>query len=180
MLAIAEGAAILAHRLGDETETPALTNNVITEISYSTNHNYYIQLKDRKEKIIDKQMPLPTSVSRTFKTTVNNQKIVEVVLFADIENGEYDKMTIGYFTIEEELPVGSDIVFNIEMDLDEIFKIKNVHISRFAVPSGTAAGFFVFRRSSSSSSNRSIAASPGGVAAAPSASVHPWLPAPEL
>ena len=51
---------------------------------------------------------------------------------------------------------------------DEIFKIKNVHISRFAVPSGTAAGFFVFRRSSSSSSNRSIAASPGGVAAAPS------------
>jgi len=51
---------------------------------------------------------------------------------------------------------------------EEIFKIKNVHISRFAVPSGTAAGFFIFRRSSSSSSNRSIAASPGGVAAAPS------------
>jgi molecular chaperone DnaK len=124
MLAIAEGAAILAHRLGDESETPVVANSVISEISYSTNHNYYLQLKDRKEKIIDKQMPLPISVSKTFKTTVNNQKIVEVILFADVENGDYDKMTIGYFTIEEELPAGSDIVFNIEMDLDEIFKIR--------------------------------------------------------
>jgi len=69
-------------------------------------------------------MPLPISVSKTFKTTVNNQKIVEVILFADVENGDYDKMTIGYFTIEEDLPAGSDIIFNIEMDLDEIFKIK--------------------------------------------------------
>jgi molecular chaperone DnaK len=124
MLAVAEGAAILAHRLGDESEAAVLTNNVISEISYSTNHNYYLQLKDRKEKIIDKQMPLPITVSKTFKTSINNQKIVEVSLFSDVENSEYDKMTIGYFTIEEELPAGSDIVFNIEMDLDEIFTIK--------------------------------------------------------
>ncbi|MFL5765941.1 MAG: Hsp70 family protein [Bacteroidia bacterium] len=127
MLAVAEGAAILAHRLGDETETPVVANNVISEISYSTNHNYYLQLKDRKEKIIDKQMPLPITVSKTFKTSISNQKIVEVSLYSDVENGEYDKMTIGYFTIEEDLPVGSDIVFNIEMDLDEIFTIR-VHV----------------------------------------------------
>ena len=49
MLAIAEGAAILAHRLGDESETPVVANSVISEISYSTNHNYYIQIKDRKD-----------------------------------------------------------------------------------------------------------------------------------
>ena len=50
---------------------------------------------------------------------------------------------------------------------EEIFKIRKVHISRFAVPFGTAAGFLFFRRSSSSSSNCSMARSPGGVAAAP-------------
>jgi molecular chaperone DnaK len=124
MLAVAEGAAILAHRLGDESETPIVANNVISDISYSTNHNYYIQLKDGPQKIIDKQMPLPISVSKTFKTTVNNQKIVEVILLADVEGGEFEKMTMGYFTIEEELQLGSDIVFDIEIDLDEIFKIK--------------------------------------------------------
>ena len=43
---------------------------------------------------------------------------------------------------------------------EEIFKIRKVHISRFAVPFGTAAGFLFFRRSSSSSSNCSMARSP--------------------
>jgi molecular chaperone DnaK len=123
-LAIAEGAAILAHRLGDETEAPVIANNVIADISYSTNHNYYIQLKQGREKIIDKQMPLPVSASRTFKTTSNSQKLVEVKIMADVENGLVEEQTSGFFTIEEDLPIGSDIIFNIDMDLDEVFSIK--------------------------------------------------------
>jgi molecular chaperone DnaK len=45
MLAIAEGAGILSHRLGDEYEPPLDGEIAVAEISYSTNHNYFIELE---------------------------------------------------------------------------------------------------------------------------------------
>lgn len=129
MLAVAEGAAILAHRLGDTYDPVLDTHTPINDISYSTNHNYYIELIDRdgehiKEKLIEKQTPLPLTSMKIFKTTVDNQKIAEVVLHTDIENGKYLELTKGFFTIDEDLPARSELIFNIELDINEIFNIK--------------------------------------------------------
>ncbi len=124
MLAIAEGAGILSHRLGDEYEPPIDGEIAIAEISYSTNHNYFIELKGGYDRIIEKQIPLPCNVARNYKTTVNNQKVVKVGIYSDVENGEKIRETLGFFTIDEDLPKGSDIVLDITLSLDEIFEIK--------------------------------------------------------
>ena len=128
MLAIAEGAGILSHRLGYEYEPPIDGEIAIAEISYSTNHNYFIELKDGYDRIydriIEKQIPLPCNVARNYKTTVNNQKVVKVGIYSDVENGEKIRETLGFFTIDEDLPKGSDIVLDITLSLDEIFEIK--------------------------------------------------------
>lgn len=125
MLAIAEGAGILSHRLGDEYEPPVDGEIAVAEISYSTNHNYFIELKDDYDKIIEKQMPLPCNVLRNYKTTVNNQKVVKVGIYADVEGGEKEKQTMGFFTIEEDLPIGSDIVLDFTLGIDEVFEVKS-------------------------------------------------------
>lgn len=124
MLAVAEGAGILSHRLGDEYEPPIDGEIAVAEISYSTNHNYFIELKEDYDKIIEKQMPLPYNVTRNYKTTVNNQKVVKVGVYAEVEGGEKEKQTMGFFTIEENLPTGSDIVLDFTLGIDEVFEVK--------------------------------------------------------
>ena len=124
MLAVAEGAGILSHRLGDEYEPPIDGEIAVGDISYSTNHNYFIELKEDYDKIIEKQMPLPYNVTRNYKTTVNNQKVVKVGVYADVEDGEKEKQTMGFFTIEENLPIGSDIVLDFTLGIDEVFEVK--------------------------------------------------------
>ena len=124
MLAISEGAGVLSHRLGDEYEPPVDGEIAIAEISYSTNHNYFIELKDDYDRIIEKQMPLPTNVLKNYKTTVNNQKVVKVGIYADVEDGGKEKQTMGFFTIEEDLPMGSDIVLDFTLGIDEVFEVK--------------------------------------------------------
>jgi molecular chaperone DnaK len=129
MLAVAEGAGILSHRLGDEYEAPLEITNTVDEISCSTNHNYFIQFQTKERgvdyrKIIEKQMPLSITKSEIFKTTVNNQKIAKVSLFTDVEGGEKEEMTTSYFTIDIDLPIQSEIVFDIELDANELFSIS--------------------------------------------------------
>lgn len=129
MLAVAEGAGILSHRLGDEYEAPLEITNTVDEISCSTNHNYFIEFQTKDggidyRKIIEKQMPLPISKSEIFKTTVNNQKIAKVSLFTDVEGDEKERMTTSYFSIDVDLPIQSEIVFDIELDTNETFAIR--------------------------------------------------------
>jgi molecular chaperone DnaK len=124
MLAVAEGAGILSHRLGDEYEHAVDGGSTVAEISYSTNHNYFIELKDDYDRIIEKQMPLPCNVLRNYKTTVNNQKVVKVGIYADVEKGKKEKQTMGFFTIEEDLAAGSDIVLDFALGIDEVFEVK--------------------------------------------------------
>jgi len=131
MLAVAEGAGILSHRLGDEYEPitgPGIIKT-IDEISCSTNHNYFIEEQSRDggtnyRQIIEKQMPLPVSKSEIFKTTVNNQKFAKVSLFSDVEGNQKEKMTTSYFTIDIDLPIQSEIVFDILLDTNEEFSIS--------------------------------------------------------
>lgn len=135
MLAIAHGAAILAASMDtskwkddddddfDENEAPS-----DGPIVYTAKHNYLIQvLKEGKkelEPIIVDQTPLPYSINRQFYTTVNGQKIVEVRLFSDAEDGTYDKLASGFFTISENLRSGSKLNFTFNLDEDETLRVK--------------------------------------------------------
>jgi molecular chaperone DnaK len=125
MLAIAEGAAILSHRLGDEYEVSLETQPAIVDIAYSASHNYYIELLNSKDDlIIEKQMPLPCNVTKAYKTTIYNQKIAKVNIYAVVENGKKERQTIGFFTIEEDLPINSEVMFSITMNIDHVFEIE--------------------------------------------------------
>ena len=135
MLAIAHGAAILAASIDtskwkddddddfDENEAPS-----DGPIVYTTKHNYLIQVqkegKKELEPIIADQTPLPYSINRQFSTTVNGQKIVEVRLFSDAEDGTYDKLASGFFTISENLRSGSKLNFTFNLDEDETLRVK--------------------------------------------------------
>lgn len=135
MLAIAEGAAILAASMdtskykddsemdGEVESTPDSDSMII----YTAKHNYYIQVqrdgKNILDNIIEEQTPLPVNVSKKYRTTVNNQKIIEIRLFSDAEDGTYDKLASGFFTISDNLPSGSDLNFTFELDENETFRV---------------------------------------------------------
>ena len=135
MLAIAQGAAILAASMdiskwkddedGDFDENEAPSDGPIV---YTAKHNYYIQLqkngKKELEKFIEDQTPLPYSISRQFSTTVNDQKIVEVKLFSDAEDGTFEKLASGFVTISENLSSGSKLNFTFNLDEDETLRVK--------------------------------------------------------
>ena len=127
MLSIAEGAGVLAHRLGDEYEPVIGDETAIEDISYSTNHNYFIEIHDngeiRKELIIEKQSTLPANKTKIFKTLTANQKIAKVAIYADVEDGNDELQFLGYYPIEENLPLATELVFEFHLDLNESFKI---------------------------------------------------------
>ena len=138
MLAIAEGAAILAASMdtskykedddvdldGETESTPDPDSMII----YTAKHNYYIQVqrdgKNVLDNIIAEQTPLPINVNKKYRTTVNNQKIIEVKLFSDAEDGTYDKLASGFFTISDNLPAGSDLNFKFDLDENETFRVS--------------------------------------------------------
>lgn len=135
MLAIAQGAAILAASMDvtkwkDDEDGDFDENEVPSEgpVVYTAKHNYYIQLqrngKKELEKFIEDQTPLPYSINRQFSTTVNDQKIVEVKLFSDAEDGTYEKLASGFFTISENLSAGSKLNFTFNLDEDETLRVK--------------------------------------------------------
>lgn len=143
MLTVAEGAAILAHRLSDEYECPECGKKVlqsqklceckydleseikktgIDTVLYSAKDDYYMELANNTEDIIiKKQSSLPISVSREYETTSQNQKIVKVNIYTKKEDNLKETQTIGYFTITEDLPLGSKVIFDIEYDINETF-----------------------------------------------------------
>ena len=127
MLSIAEGAGVLAHRLGDEYEPVIGDVSAIEDISYSTNHNYFIEIHDngeiKKELIIEKQSTLPADKTKIFKTLTANQKIAKVAIYADVEDGKDELQFLGYYPIEENLPLATELVFEFHLDLNESFKI---------------------------------------------------------
>ncbi|MBV3657709.1 MULTISPECIES: Hsp70 family protein [unclassified Bacteroides] len=143
MLAIAEGAAILAQSLPSDEEAITATNIESAEnqigVVLTTKHQTFIQLENpdgshRMEKIIDSQEVLPFEGNKKFRTVSNNQKIVEIKLFTDAENGSFIKTASGFFTISENLPAMSDLNFTFNLDEDETMtaKVKIVKTGKVA------------------------------------------------
>jgi molecular chaperone DnaK len=130
MLSIAEGAAILAHRLDDDYEVqPDITEGVIQEIAYSTNHNLYIRVKNAEgqwetDRIVEKQMPLPFNSTKTYKTSINNQKIVKLEIVSDAEEGKIENnSSFSFVVFDVDLPANSQIVFEFLLGIDETMDI---------------------------------------------------------
>lgn len=133
MLAIAEGAAILAQSLPSDEEAIILKSDETTDapmgVILTTKHQTFIQLENpdgshRMEKIIDSQEVLPHEANKKFRTISNNQKIVEIKLFTDAENGSFIKTASGFFTVSENLPAMSDLNFTFNLDEDETMTAK--------------------------------------------------------
>ena len=150
MLAIAEGAAILAHALSDEFECPSCGKMVSKDcstcphcgasldgtssdsedeeppilVTYTTKHNYYIKLESGNQKIIDANELLPFETNKKFKTSVDNQKIVELVILSDAEGRAYEKIASGFFTISDNLPANSNLTFTFSLTESEELSAK--------------------------------------------------------
>ena len=158
MLAIAEGAAILSTSMGTESgcpncgktipdgsdecpychmttagTTPAEFKEGSVQVSFTTKHKYFIEIADDAdnkdyELIIGDNEVLPNEVSKKFFTLVENQKIVSVKIFNDVENNAKELTGIGFFTIQENLPVHSEIQFRFYLTEDETMSV-NVKIA---------------------------------------------------
>jgi len=150
MLAIAEGAAILAHSLTEEFECPkcsakiepgkivcekcgtnveAITNSPEgIVVTHTTSHTYYIQLvingKGELKDFIGNAEVLPLEVNKTYKTSVPNQKIVKISICADAENGTFKKQGVGFYVIKDNLPINSELVFMFNMDVNQTLNIQ--------------------------------------------------------
>lgn len=149
MLAVAEGAAILANSLSDEFECPNCGELVSKDekvcphckasldgkpkdddgeppimVTYTTKHATYVKLASGLQKIVDATELLPCEVNKKFHTTVDNQKIVEVVLLQDAEDGNQNKITSGFFAIADDLPKGSGLSFTFSLDENENMTAK--------------------------------------------------------
>ncbi|MDL2312690.1 Hsp70 family protein [Bacteroidales bacterium OttesenSCG-928-B11] len=153
MLAIAEGAAILAHSLPEDFEcsscgaeldinqivcprcgvkigiaTQQTTNKPpVTTIHVGT-HNYFITVvkntKNTLYKVIEKSEVLPLNKYESFKTVSDNQKLLKIEISADAENGAFEKQALGFYVIEDNLPAGSEMIFELYMDVNQTLSVQ--------------------------------------------------------
>jgi molecular chaperone DnaK len=130
MLAIAKGAAILAHRLDDSYEKPIIpTESEIEDITYVASQDMFIAYQQSEgniswesKPIIEKQSVLPVTKIKSLKTTSNNQRIARFEIAAMV-NGEYKDNQLAFLKIDENLPIETELIFEITLDIDEKFRI---------------------------------------------------------
>ena len=113
-----------------EEESPALAEPDATGLIFNTTKRaVYMEVEEADgskayEKIVDVSEALPLSVNRKFYTTSDNQKVLEVKLYTPAEDGSYEFVNSGFFTISENLPKGSGVIFTFTVDLDEVVDLK--------------------------------------------------------
>ena len=111
MLAIAEGAAILSHRLGDQLECPGCGHEVSREealcphcsfdmdaytvdqglvaIVHAAAHDYYIKLEnDQRFLLVEKNTPLPCSSTEVFQLVDVEQELVHMKFYNVVNDKE--------------------------------------------------------------------------------------------
>ncbi|MEI6414624.1 MAG: Hsp70 family protein [Pseudomonadota bacterium] len=104
MLAITEGAAILAHRLADRLECPGCGKDVaqtdqvcaycgfdlaadlskrgVRDIVHSVSHDYYLELEDGSDQLlVEKNTPLPVTTQGTFSLIHAEQRLAHFKFF---------------------------------------------------------------------------------------------------
>jgi molecular chaperone DnaK len=111
MLAVAEGAAILSHRLADTQECPGcgdeagrndtvcpncgfdlanyITNQGLVDIVHAAAHDYFIRLEnDQRFLMVEKNSPLPCSSTEIFQLVDAEQELVHIKFFNIVNERE--------------------------------------------------------------------------------------------
>jgi len=111
MLSVAEGAAILSHRLSESYECPGCGKDVgqddktckhcgydlekylletgVVDIVHSTAHDYYIYLENNpRYRLVEKNTPLPVEKTEVFQLVDPEQKLVHLKFFNLVNNQE--------------------------------------------------------------------------------------------
>ncbi len=111
MLAVAEGAAILSHRLADTVECPQCTRSTaqnastcthcgfdlaghtvehgVVEIVHAAAHDYYIKLEnDQRFLMVEKNTPLPCSSTEVFQLVDPEQELVHMKFYNVVNKKE--------------------------------------------------------------------------------------------
>ncbi len=119
MTAIAEGAGVFAHSFDESAveEEKAVVSSI-------ANHDLFIKLKSGFDKVIEKQSPLPATVIKTYRTTYVNQQIIELDFYNENEQGKKIRQTLGYMTLEGDLPEGTEVVFDFQITEDDILFVS--------------------------------------------------------
>ncbi|NEX22982.1 Hsp70 family protein [Thiorhodococcus mannitoliphagus] len=114
LLAIAEGAAILAHRLADAYECPGCGQEVtqsdqtcaacgfdlaqdlarkgVVDIVHTTSHDYYLELEDGSDHLlVERNMPLPFKTQGTFRLMHPEQRLAHF-RFCNLVNEERESI----------------------------------------------------------------------------------------
>jgi len=146
MFAVAEGAAILAHKLSNEIECTVcgaintaenticakcgydfIKNELLSKIDdivYSSSHDYYILLSNGdKYRIIEKNTPLPINVTEIFKTEIDNQQIVHLQ-FINVVDEKDESIGDLWVTLPDGLKKGTELSVNIKINSDNVFEIS--------------------------------------------------------
>jgi molecular chaperone DnaK len=148
MLAVAEGAAILANRLGEKIECPNnkcgreiiqnvekcpycgfdLTQSGMT-ISAILPHDYAIQVLEMSDpgglksettfvKVFKKGDPIPNRRKEVVRTSIENQRLYKIALFNIIDGKEIEVATL-WGSLPEGMPLGTQIAIELSVAEDE-------------------------------------------------------------
>ena len=158
MLAIAEGAAILAHRLADFYECPAcgeavaqadetcpnchfdllqnLTEKGVVDIVHTTSHDYFLELEDGSgHLLVEKNTPLPFTTQATFKLVHPEQQLAHFKFYNTVNQ---EKESIGDLWLafdapekesEEEIP---EVRLDFAVDVNNIIHVSAALVGRDA------------------------------------------------
>lgn len=150
MLAIAEGAAILSHRLSDTYECPKcgatvsqsdnecktckfdlekyIVEHGVLDIVHSAAHDYYIYLENNEKHLfIDKNSPLPCEKTEVFKLVNPEQKLVHMKFFNIVNDKEESigDLWLGIDHDEDEDAVLS-IAITLKIDENNLVEVTSV------------------------------------------------------
>lgn len=111
-------------------EAPTTDSNGVAPaatVVKTASHKYFVETRTDADEvkyaqIIDAGEPLPHEKNQIFHTLVENQKIISLRLYNDIEDGGYEMISTGFFTISDNLPAGSELQFSFRLSNDEIME----------------------------------------------------------
>jgi molecular chaperone DnaK len=150
LLAIAEGAAILAHRLADSYECPGcgaevaqsdevcaacgfdlvqdLADKGVVDIVHSTSHDYYLEVEDGSDHLlVERNMPLPFKTEGAFRLMHPEQRLAHF-RFYNLVNEERESIGDLWLSFDPGEDSGSEkgereVLLDFEIDEDNLITV---------------------------------------------------------
>ncbi len=148
MLAVAEGAAILSHRLSDSYECPQCGKTVgqtdsrctgcdfdldtyiiaesVFDVVHAAAHDYYIRLEnEERHLLIEKNTPLPCEQTEVFKLVHPDQKLVHLKFFNIVNDTEESigDLWLGIDEIEDPPEESLSVAITLKIDENNLCEV---------------------------------------------------------